>query len=94
MNKTDTNYIRGSARKFTFDNGGETLNVSLNLEDLQSLPSIKGYVQITIAERKSPDQYGNTHYIKENTFKADKTKGSPKKEDFDSSPEETDDLPF
>lgn len=78
MGKTSTkkNYIRGSARQVTFSDGGSVVNIDLNLEDINSLPvSDSGYVRITLAQRQSADQYGNTHYVYENTFVPDKTKG-------------------
>lgn len=78
MNKsTKKNYIRGSAKRVSFSDGGEVLNLDLNLQDLNSLPvSDRGYVKIVVARRRSPDTYGNTDYVYENTFVPDKTKGS------------------
>jgi hypothetical protein len=63
------NYIRGSAKEITFPSGGRLINVSLNLDDLLSLPVKNGYLKITVAERRITDRYGNTHTIYEDTFK-------------------------
>ena len=92
------NYIGGSGRRVTFQNGGELLNMYLKFDDLASLPKDKnGYIKIVAAERREPDDYGNTHSVYEDTFvpKKDageaktKTKPAPAKED-----DGGDDLPF
>jgi hypothetical protein len=62
------NYIGGSAKAFTNDYG-TLINMSLKLEDLQALPvNEKGYIKITLAERKEPGKYGDTHMVYENTY--------------------------
>ncbi len=69
------NYISGGAKKVTFGDGGSIINLDLKLEDLNSLPvSEKGYIRIVVAERSTVDQYGNSHYVYENTFVPDKSK--------------------
>lgn len=80
------NYIKGSAREIHFDNGGSVINLSLNKEELMKLPG--EYVKLTIAPRRQEDDYGNTHYVKENDYKPkDRTDNSSSKDDKD-------DLPF
>jgi len=75
MAKTSKNYIRGGAKEVTFNDGGKIINLDLNLEDLNSLPvSEKGYIRLVVAQRASTDQFGNTHYVYENTFKPDASK--------------------
>lgn len=100
--KTPKKYVRGSAKEVTFDGSSSIINLDLNVEDLQSLPvSASGYIKITVAKRRETDQYGNTHSVYENTFKADKSKAK-KSEDGALKPmpkaarpvEESDDLPF
>lgn len=56
-------WVRGSAREKVFDNGGEVINVSLNINDLTAYANDKGYVPIVIAQRNEVDEYGNTHYM-------------------------------
>jgi hypothetical protein len=74
--KKKKNYIRGSAKQVEFADGGILLNVDLNLQDLNNLPvSDKGYVRLSIAKRSAPDTYGNSHYVYENAFVPDKSKG-------------------
>jgi hypothetical protein len=66
------NYVRGSAKERSFGDGGAVINLDLNLSDLNSLPvTEKGYVKIVVAQRQAEDQYGNTHYVYENTFVPD-----------------------
>lgn len=93
----DKNYIKGSAKEIAFDNGGRLLNMSLLKEDLVNLPANdKGYVQITAAEKRETDQYGNTHSVYEDTYvpkekkqgKPSPRKAAPQIED------DEDDLPF
>jgi len=76
----ERNFVKGSARLKTFDNGWEVMNVSLNLEDLQRLPQVKWYVKICIAKKKEKDQYGNTHMIYEDTYVPVKKEGEEKSE--------------
>lgn len=65
----DTVFIKGSVRQVTFNNGGTVFNVSINVEDLAQHKDDKGYARIVIVERREPDQYGNTHYMKVNDYK-------------------------
>lgn len=92
---TDKNFIKGSAKGVTFDNGGEIINLSLSLDDLNALPAERGYVQLSVVKRNDEDRYGNTHYVVENTFKPDKSKAkvsAPKSKPAPATDE--DDLPF
>lgn len=100
--KASKKYIRGSAKEVTFDGSSSIINLDLNVEDLQTLPvSPSGYIKITVAKRRETDQYGNTHSVYENTFKADKSKAKSK-EGAELKPmpktarpaEDSDDLPF
>lgn len=61
------NYIKGSAKAVRFGDGNEIINLSLNKEELSNLPG--DYCQITVKPRREADQYGNTHYVVENTYK-------------------------
>lgn len=82
MNSTKTtNYIKGSAKEVVFADGGDLINVDMLSSDLEKLPKNEaGYIKIVLSRLKDgPDQYGNTHSIKENTFKPSKGKsGAPK----------------
>jgi hypothetical protein len=44
--------------------------LSINVEDFNSLPQEKGYVRLTITDRKAPDNYGNNMSIKLNDYVA------------------------
>lgn len=77
MSSTKKNYIGGGARQVTFADGGSVINLDLRLEDLNNLPvSERGYIRLVLAQRQSVDQYGNSHYVYENTFVPDKSKGT------------------
>lgn len=81
--KSPKKYIKGSAKQVVFNEGSgnesRIINVDMLLEDLLSLSVTEGgYVKITIAERREKDQYGNTHSVYENSFKAEKGKSSTK----------------
>lgn len=69
----DKNFVKGSGKKIEFNNGGYVINISLNVEDLKRLPQNKGYVKLTLSERKAPDQYGNNIMIYENDYVSDWT---------------------
>jgi uncharacterized Fe-S cluster-containing radical SAM superfamily protein len=80
-------YIPSSIKKVT-TKYGDLFNASLKLEDLQKIVK-RGWVSITIAERKEVSEKGATHYAFENTYeppkKVDETASETAKED---------DLPF
>ena len=48
---------------------GEIINISLKLEDMQAIVNDKGYVGMSIMAKKETDQWGNTHYALENSYK-------------------------
>lgn len=87
------NYIKGSARMFKFQNGGEVLNLSLKLEDMAAIANERGYVNMTVAVRRETDDYGNTHLVYENTFKPEQGKQGQKPQG-NKAPAAKDDLPF
>jgi|TARA_R110000824_G_scaffold50898_2_gene141909 hypothetical protein len=64
---TDTIYLKCSAKKRTFPNGGSILNLGVKADDLRAFidahTNKRGYVQITIKERKETGPYGDTHYV-------------------------------
>lgn len=79
MSKSSTkkNYIGGGAREVTFADGGSVINLDLKLDDLNGLPvSERGYIRLVVARRQETDQYGNSHYVYENTFVPDKSKAT------------------
>lgn len=66
---TETRFVKGSAKKIQTQYW-DLINLSINVEDFNSLPQEKGYVRLTIADRKSPDNYGNNMTIKLNDYVA------------------------
>jgi|TARA_R110002012_G_scaffold65687_1_gene172347 hypothetical protein len=66
----EKNYIASSIKEFTTQYG-TLINANLKLDELQKIAK-NGWVQITIAERKTPSEKGATHYAFENTYEAPK----------------------
>lgn len=58
----------GKGKEKKFDNGGAIVNFSFKPDDLPP-PNDKGYVNLTLAEMKSPDKWGNTHTVYVNDWK-------------------------
>ena len=81
--KKEKNYVASSIKKFT-TRYGDLFNASFKVDDLQKI-SKRGWVNITIAERREPSEKGATHYAYENTYEP------PKQVKPD---ENEDDLPF
>ena len=65
MNKAK-NYIASSIKKVTTQYG-DLFNANIKLDDLKKIEK-RGWVSITIAERKEPSEKGATHYAYENTY--------------------------
>jgi hypothetical protein len=65
---------------------GDLFNASFKMEELQKMAK-RGWVNITIAERREPSEKGATHYAYENTYEPPKEVSSDKVKDED-------DLPF
>jgi len=81
----DKNYVASSIKKVTTQYG-ELFNASFKVDDLQKI-SKRGWVNITIAERRETSEKGATHYAYENTYE-------PPKEVTADKAKEDDDLPF
>ena len=64
----EKNYIASSIKAHTTQYG-TLINANLKLEDLTNIAK-NGWVQITIAERKTPSEKGATHYAFENKYEA------------------------
>ena len=57
-------------------------NASFKLEDLQKIAK-RGWLNITIAERREPSEKGATHYAYENTYEPPKQVTADKGTDED-----------
>lgn len=64
-------YIDGTSCKAISGQFGEFYNMSFNLEKLQQYANEKGYVNMTMSQRREPGQYGDTHYFTLNDWKPD-----------------------
>ena len=62
----------GKGKAHTFKEGNTVLNLGLRVADL--VANERGYVNLTVAKLKEPDQWGNTHtvYLNEYTKPEDK----------------------
>lgn len=83
-------YLKGNGKAHQ-NQYGTFHTISINKEEIASLPDKNGYVTFAMFERKQPDDYGNTHYL-QYTYYDDNDGGSQKKviEEDDT----VDDLPF
>lgn len=98
-------YINGGAKGITFDNGGTIINCYIDLDDakekglITKTQSGKNIIAFTLAERREPSQFGDTHYMYNKPYDKDKggsaktkvakTKSAPSKDDSGE-----DELPF
>ena len=85
-------YIKSVKTKF-----GSLLNVSISdsaLKELQAELNPKGYVNLTIAERKEADKYGNTHYAFYNDYTKEAKQELPSGRSYTATEPVEDDLPF
>jgi hypothetical protein len=96
----DKKYLKGSAKERVFGDGNSLLNISVNVDELASLPNVKGYVNITVSKRREVDKYGNTHSLMLNEYKPSDAPRKevkltpPPKAKFPSKDEDSGDLPF
>lgn len=67
---SEKNYVASSIKKVTTQYG-ELFNASFKVEDLQKIAK-RGWVNITIAERREVSEKGATHYAYENTYEPPK----------------------
>lgn len=70
----DKKYLRGSAKQVSFNNGGSIINLSFNIKELIDLAGGGDWINITVADRRQEDKYGNTHYCYLNEWKPEKGK--------------------
>ena len=82
----EKNYVASSIKKVTTQYG-DLFNANFKMEDLQKIAK-RGWVNITIAERREPSEKGATHYAYENTYEP------PKQDDVKVEEATDDDLPF
>lgn len=61
-------YIWGSSKAIQTQYG-KILNISLKLSDMQAIVNDKWYCSMTVMKKKEVDQWWNTHYVVENTYK-------------------------
>ena len=63
----------GNAKIVTFNDGSTLMRVSVSLDRIPAehitTKDGKRYVNITVQELREPDQYGNTHSVKVDTWK-------------------------
>jgi len=68
----ERHYVQSYIKKIEFKNGGTLTKAKINLKSLSECAvDEKGFVKVVIAARKEPGQYGDTHYMYEDTWKPD-----------------------
>lgn len=67
---SEKNYIKWSAKAVPTQ-FWEIINLSLNLDELNKLPNNNGYIRLSVMKKRETDQWGNTHYVVENTYQRD-----------------------
>jgi hypothetical protein len=72
--KAPTIYLKCSAKKKVFPNGGSLLNLGIKAEDLTTFiadhTNERGYVNLTIKERREAGRFGDTHTVTLDTWVA------------------------
>jgi hypothetical protein len=80
--------LKGSAKRITFANGGEIIDISVQpsvlmkaLEWMNKKRAEGGieeseWVRLRIKEKRQEDEYGNTHYVELNTWLPSGSAGS------------------
>ena len=94
MANQEKTYIKGSAKSFTFDNGGTIIRLGLNADQIKELANDKGWVNVVVKEKREVDEYGNTHYMELDTWKPSEDAKSSKTAKPKASKKVDDDLPF
>lgn len=74
-------YLKCSAKKKNFDNGGSILNIGVKAEDLTAFiaehTNDRGYLNLTVQERREVGQYGDTHMVTLDTWEPKTPKVKP-----------------
>lgn len=65
-------YVKCSAKQRTFDNGGSVINLGFKVDELIEFArqhrNQGGYLNLVVAERRTPGQYGDTHTVYLDTY--------------------------
>lgn len=63
----DKTYLKCSAKRRDFDNGGHVIKVGVKVDELIAFArqhgNQGGYLNLVMAERRAPGQYGDTHTV-------------------------------
>ncbi len=93
----------GNGKEHVFSDGGKEIKVRLCLDDMKKYHELYGFtsdkgrhfVNLIVSERREKDQYGNSHFVRIDTWKPDSSRSSahpastpPKKDESD------DNIPF
>jgi hypothetical protein len=105
-------YCRGSGKKYTFEDGGEIINLSVvpsqlaeylvqvNKERVEQGEKESEFLTIQIAQKRTPGEWGDTHYSYVRPYKkytkkdSGSTKSSPKKTTRKKKDENGDEMPW
>jgi hypothetical protein len=71
---SDKVYLRCSAKKKTFNDGGELIRIGVKADDLIAFAkqhaNARGYVNLVVSSRRNVGQYGDTHSVSLDTYEA------------------------
>ena len=88
------------AQELVFQSGSSLIRLSCNAEKLiaflQEHVNEAGYVNLTLAKRREPDQYKNTHYVTLDTWKptGQRAPAPAEPQEFQGETEDNDNIPF
>lgn len=65
----------GSGKDFHFNNGGQSLSLTINVDELAQAYKTYGfeyegkrYIKLKAVTKREPDQHGKTHYVEVDTY--------------------------
>ncbi len=60
-----SNYIKGSVKTYSSTEWRKIINISINVLQLELIMNDQWYANISLLELSEPDEYWNTHFIKQ-----------------------------
>ena len=81
-------YLGGGGKEVTFQDGGSLINIYIDVDDAEKNGFVKKskkgvkYLSFTLAKRREPTEFGDTHYVYGTNFDKDggsKSRSKPAK---------------
>jgi hypothetical protein len=77
MSETAKTYLKCSAKEYKFTSGGSVLNVGVRVDEIIAFAkehgNERGYLNLTVSQRKEVGQYGQTHSVYLDAYDAKKS---------------------